>query len=204
MSRGAPFTLADEVAKFQADLRRLAYQLVHQILRQELERKRAQLAPGRTRKPAPAPARRTRKPARRAARRDQAEADVAATAQLALALAAPPSAPPEAVAATEATEATEGAVAPSAAPAVSGKRVRWTRDSIIEELAKWLVGGSAIDPGFMTRHGPPGVVAAARRIFGRFDAALNVASLHVSRLYPDGPPARRPDQRDPRAVQVTR
>jgi len=33
-------------------------------------------------------------------------------------------------------------------------------------------------------------VAAARRAFGRFDAGLNVASLHKGKLYPDGPPAR--------------
>ncbi|TMQ15346.1 MAG: hypothetical protein E6J91_13655 [Deltaproteobacteria bacterium] len=33
-------------------------------------------------------------------------------------------------------------------------------------------------------------MAAARRVFGRFDAGLNVASLHNGKLYPDGPPAR--------------
>jgi hypothetical protein len=53
-----------------------------------------------------------------------------------------------------------------------------------------MLSGTAIDATFVTRHGPPGLVAATRRIFGRFDAALNVAALHVSKLYPDGPPAR--------------
>jgi len=70
-----------------------------------------------------------------------------------------------------------------------GKRVRWTRESIVEELARWMVAGTALDPSFVQRHGPPGLVSAARRIFGRFDAALNVAGLHVAKLYPDGPPA---------------
>lgn len=78
-----------------------------------------------------------------------------------------------------------------ATSAVSGrKRVRWTRDAIITELASWVVKGSAVEASFVKRHGPPGLVAAALREFGRFDAALNVASLQVARLYPDGPPAR--------------
>ena len=46
------------------------------------------------------------------------------------------------------------------------------------------------DAAFVTRHGPPGLAAAARKIFGRFDAALNVAALHVSKQFPDGPPPR--------------
>jgi hypothetical protein len=71
-----------------------------------------------------------------------------------------------------------------------GKRVRWTRESIIDELARWMVAGTAVDSSFVRRHGPPGLVPAALRIFGRFDAALNVAGLHVAKLYPDGPPAR--------------
>jgi hypothetical protein len=67
--------------------------------------------------------------------------------------------------------------------------VRWTRETIVEELARWMVNGTALDSSFVQRHGPPGLVSAARRIFGRFDAALNVAGLHVAKLYPDGPPA---------------
>ncbi len=70
-----------------------------------------------------------------------------------------------------------------------GRRVRWTRETIVEELARWMVAGTALDPSFVQRHGPPRLVSAARRIFGRFDAALNVAGLHVAKLYPDGPPA---------------
>jgi hypothetical protein len=71
------------------------------------------------------------------------------------------------------------------------KRVPWTRERIINELTTWMSNGTAIDAQFMSRHGPPGLVAAARRVFGRFEAALNVAALQVSKLYPDGPPARR-------------
>jgi len=68
--------------------------------------------------------------------------------------------------------------------------VPWTREAIINELASWLASGTTIDATFVTRHGPPGLVAATRRIFGRFEAALNVAALQVSKLYPDGPPSR--------------
>jgi hypothetical protein len=76
------------------------------------------------------------------------------------------------------------------APEPSGRgRAQWTRDAIIDELATWMASGTVIDAAFVTRHGPPGLVAAARRIFGRFEAALNVAGLRVSQLYPDGPPA---------------
>ena len=64
------------------------------------------------------------------------------------------------------------------------------RESIIGELATWLLSGTAIDAAFMARHGPPGLVAAARRVFGRFEAAMNVAVLHNARLYPEGPPTR--------------
>jgi hypothetical protein len=74
--------------------------------------------------------------------------------------------------------------------AVRGKRIKWTRDAIIDELARWMVAGTSVDSSFVRRHGPPGLVPAALRIFGRFDAALNVAGLHVAKLYPDGPPAR--------------
>jgi hypothetical protein len=72
-----------------------------------------------------------------------------------------------------------------------GRKPVWTRDTIIDELTTWLSSGTSIDASFVTRHGPPGLVAATRKVFGRFEAALNVASLKVSKMYPDGPPARR-------------
>jgi hypothetical protein len=67
----------------------------------------------------------------------------------------------------------------------------WTREAIVNELAAWLASGTSIDAAFVARYGPPGLVTATRKIFGRFDAALNVASLQVAKLYPDGPPSRR-------------
>jgi hypothetical protein len=119
--------------------------------------------------------------------------------QLQLGLTAPPPPPastvepaePAAPAATEASAAPAPAGGPPGPSALhTGKRRKWTRESIIEELARWLVNGSSVDASFLTRNGPPGLAAAARRIFGRFDAALNVAGLHVTKLYPDGPPPR--------------
>jgi hypothetical protein len=56
--------------------------------------------------------------------------------------------------------------------------------------------GTVLDASFLTRHGPPGLVAATRRVFGRFDAAMNVAALHVSKLQPDGPPPPQGPQAD--------
>ncbi|MEP6864172.1 MAG: hypothetical protein ABJE66_26335 [Deltaproteobacteria bacterium] len=61
----------------------------------------------------------------------------------------------------------------------------WTRDAIINELASFLASGTTIDASFVNRYGPRGLVAATKREFGRFDAALNVASLRVAQLYPD-------------------
>ena len=72
-----------------------------------------------------------------------------------------------------------------------GTKRGWTRDAIVSELASWLVSGTSVEASFITRHGPRGLVAAAKKTFGRFDAALNVASLQVSKMYPDGPPSRR-------------
>jgi hypothetical protein len=79
---------------------------------------------------------------------------------------------------------------PPALPAGGRGRTPWTRERIISELATWMLSGTAIDAQFMTRHGPKGLVAAIRRVFGRFEAALNVAALHNAKLYPEGPPAR--------------
>ena len=95
---------------------------------------------------------------------------------------------PRELAAGEATRA-----GPASSPSGS-KRVQWTREAIIDELARWMVTGTAIDAPFVKRNGPPGLVPAAIRVFGRFDAALNVAGLHVAKLYPAGPPA--PDSLD--------
>lgn len=96
---------------------------------------------------------------------------------------------PAAMADSRGGTATEATPAGPASGQSGGKRVRWTRESIIDELARWMVTGTALDASFVKRNGPPGLVPAAIRVFGRFDAALNVAGLHVAKLYPAGPPA---------------
>ena len=182
--------LTDEVARFQADLRRMALQIVETIFRREREARQLELAAraqqqarGSKRKPAPAPAAKGKRAAKgKAPRQSKRQTD----RQLALSLAAsaPAPAPVEPVAAPP----------PAPQPPIErdarleGKRRKWTREAIVDALAHWLVAGNAVDASYVTRHGPPGLAAAARRIFGRFDAALNVASLPVSKLYPDGPP----------------
>ena len=156
--------LTEEVARFQADVRRLALAAAHAIVQQELDRRRVK-RPGRAATAAAAP------------RKRQAATSAGAAAAAPAKPAPQPAAAPEAV---------------TAAPPAPGKRGKWTRETIISELATWMLSGTAIDAAFVTRHGPPGLVAAARRVFGRFEAALNVAGLRVSELYPDGPPQRMP------------
>jgi len=77
-----------------------------------------------------------------------------------------------------------------ALPIRAGRKPTWTREAIIEQLVMFLVGKTAVDAAFISRHGPRGLVAAARKTFGRFEAAMNVASLRVSQMYPDGAPGR--------------
>lgn len=57
---------------------------------------------------------------------------------------------------------------------------KWTRDAVIAELGRWLISTKDIEPAFLKRHGPRGLVDAAKRIFGRFDAALNAANLAIA------------------------
>ncbi len=172
--------LTDEVARFQAEIRRLALAAAHEILRQELDRRLTRLAA----------------PARRRALLTQSEP--AASRPAAREPAREVTAPPIEPAAREpvATQAPSDGPGNGRADGRGDgrgdgkKRSPWTREAIIEELASWMASGTAIDAAFVARHGPPGLVAATRRIFGRFDAALNVAGLHFSKLYPDGPPSR--------------
>jgi hypothetical protein len=201
--------LAAAIAQFQANIRRLCQSVrleERDRLLAALDPKRARPAAARadTAKPRgrPAATRRTRKP-------ERATRSRGAPASAPPASAPPASAPPagsEAITEPVQTElplpgaAGSAAAAAAAAAAtaagspgsatVGKKRVRWTRETIVDELASWIVSGTALDASFVQRHGPPGLVPAARRIFGRFDAALNVAGLHVAKLYPDGPPGR--------------
>lgn len=190
--------LTDEVARFQAQVRRLAFDVIRVVLGQELDRRKAALAaarPGkrrptrqfqssrvrqRDRKPVQQP---KRKPARRSRQEPEQQP-------------APDVAPPPEIRSAEAPDPSGTVPAPAPAtpdrPAVPTPGTRtgapWTRETVIHELATWLASGTVIDAAFMSRHGPKGLVSSTRRLFGRFEAALNVAALHVSKLYPDGPP----------------
>jgi len=84
------------------------------------------------------------------------------------------------------------AVAPArAAVAAPPKRPGWTRETVIAELATWLLSGTTVEASFVKRYGQPGLAAAAKRIFGRFDAALNAANLNLAQRFPDGPPKKK-------------
>jgi hypothetical protein len=192
---GSHTALADAVARFQAEMQRLAFAAVRAVIAQELARRRANPERARPRKGPPAqrrarqlelglthvPPRQLELPLARDAARQPASPGTTRSEPERDA----PSAGEVAAAAAPATETPQ----PGAPPGGRG-RPRWTRETITHELATWLLSGTALDAQFMARHGPRGLVAAARRVFGRFDAALNVAALHNARLYPDGPPAR--------------
>jgi hypothetical protein len=184
--------LDEMIARFQAEVQRLALAAARTVIEQELARRRARLEPERSRKGGSA------QPARsqlelRFGQTPQPQLELPLARQAAPAVVQPAEPPREGEPASAPVAAAAPATGTPPAPGgpVGGRgRVRWTRDTIISELATWLLSGTAIDAQFMTRHGPKGLVAAIRRVFGRFDAALNLAALHNSRLYPEGPPAR--------------
>jgi hypothetical protein len=188
--------LDDVIARFQAEVQRMALAAARTIIDQELARRRAGLEPARPRKGRPAQPTRSQLELR-FGQAPQPQLDLPLAPQAAPEV-APAGAPAEPPREAEPADASAAAVAPATVtpaappdrPAGARGRTRWTRDTIISELATWLLSGTAIDAQFMTRHGPKGLVAAIRRVFGRFDAALNLAALHNSRLYPDGPPTR--------------
>lgn len=189
--------LHGEVARFQAEIQHLAFAAVRTVIEQELAQRRAKPEPARPRKG---------RPAQHAKR--QLELRFVQEPQRQLELPFAQHAVPDIVQRAESPAeprregkqagASDAAVMPATVmpehqpglPAGGRGRARWTRDSIISELAIWMLSGTAIDAQFMTRHGPRGLVAAIRRVFGRFEAALNVAALHNSKLYPEGPPVR--------------
>jgi hypothetical protein len=189
--------LDDVIARFQAEVQRLALAAARTVIEQELARRRARLEPGRPRKGRPA-APTTRQLELGFGQAPRRQLDLALASQAAPEVAQRAGAPAEPQREGEPAGAPDAAIVPAtvtpepppAHPAEARGRARWTRDRIISELATWMLSGMAIDAQFMTRHGPKGLVAAIRRVFGRFDAALNVAALHNAKLYPDGPPAR--------------
>jgi hypothetical protein len=234
---GPPTVLTDAVARFQAEVRRLAAAAVHAVVEAELDRKRTAVTAERrtnqqrARPPEPAAtrsraARAPRPPKQAAVRPARPRADRPAkppVEQLELPLtgvsvraeggeagatlkptpvevpaaalvttASPSSTAVEpAMAAVPAAPVAAAAVASlqPAPPAASGKQGEWTRDAILDELAKWLMSGTKADAWFLKRYGSPGLFPAAVRIFGRVEAALVLARLHAAKLYPDGPPA---------------
>jgi hypothetical protein len=195
--------LAEAVARFQADAERLALAAVRAVIEHELARRSARAEPSRPRKGTP------KKGTQRQLTLAMAEAP---QRQLELSFGQPnavgilragsraesghergvPSEPGKAMG-SRPTAATHQ----SSLLAGRRGRIHWTRENIVSELAASLLGGTAIDAAFMTRHGPKGLVAAARRVFGRFDAALNVAALHNAKLYPEGPPTRAANGSEP-------
>jgi len=242
--------LADEIDRFQSDVRRLALDAVRALIKLELDRRSAKSplaklpakslpakslpakslpAKSLPAKSPPAKSPPAKSPPAKSPPAKSPPARSAVTARPRVATpprrAAPPPPPPpapapleeasappapatvptDAASATAAASPTDAASPPApgpapaaapttapvaAEPATGRKRVPWTREAIIHELATWMLSGTSIDATFVSRHGPPGLVAATRRVFGRFEAALNVAALHVSKLYPDGPPGR--------------
>lgn len=74
--------------------------------------------------------------------------------------------------------------APAAMPESTRSRRGWTREAVVQELTAFLRTKFVVDGAFISRHGPPGLVTAAKKHFGRLDAALNVASLAVAKQTP--------------------
>jgi hypothetical protein len=186
----APAALAEVVARFQAEAERLAYAAVRAVIEQELARRGARSAPSRPR--IGTPKKRTPRqlaPAIAMTPRRQLELSFG---QAAAGTRADSGHEREQRSELRAATDSRPTTAEQPSDLIAGRRGRahWTRDNIVSELATWLLGGTVIDAAFMTRHGPKGLVAAARRVFGRFDAALNVAALHNAKLYPEGPPTR--------------
>jgi len=201
MKRSEPLSMAEAVARFQAEIQRLAFEHVRAVLRQELDRMPPYREP--VREPKLKPALRPKQEPARTSRRKRApqpkpqleltlapepelvELEPAATPEPVVAAATSPAAPVVAVAPPQPPEQPQ-----SPPPTTGRKRVAWTRESIVSELATWVSKGTVVDASFLTRHGPPGLVAATKRVFGRFEAAMNVVALHLSKMNPEGPPAR--------------
>lgn len=193
----SPAALHDAIARFQAEIQRLAFAEVRTVIEQELAQRRARPEPAHPRQGRPEP------PAR-----GQLELGFGQwplhQLELPLVHHAAPDVTQRAGSSAETQREGEPAGVPDAVvvpatvtpepppgPPTGGRgRARWTRESIISELATWMLSGTAIDAQFLTRHGPKGLVAAIRRVFGRFEAALNLAALHNAKLYPEGPPSR--------------
>jgi hypothetical protein len=68
----------------------------------------------------------------------------------------------------------------SSTPQLAQSSKEWTRQTVVVELGRWLVASKDMNMSFLRRNGPRGLVDAAKRFFGRFDAALNAANLAIA------------------------
>lgn len=150
------------MVRFDVALRELAIELARTVIANELSRR---IPPNRRRRPAV-----TRPKVR--AKRGMNEAP---------ATAAPASVePPLETTNDRSSVATTELLIPEAMPAQDSPRRRWTREQVVSELGAWLLAGQPVEAAFVKRHGPKGLVAAATKFFGRFDAALNTANLAIA------------------------
>jgi len=185
-ARSASSPLVDCVAVFDAQLRELAWALAEDILAREFQL--AGAAASATKRPRG----RGHVPTQQGAKRRRASAKQA-NAQMALVL--EPAAAPAAASASP-SSAAEAATDPQVPiEAIQAQDVEpaprsWSRERVITELAKWLLEEPGIDAATLNRRGQASLANWAKRIFGRFDAALNAANIHLAELYPDGPPSR--------------
>lgn len=144
-------SLARSVERFKNDVRRFAHDLARSVLETEFAR-------------ASAAAVSTAAKPRKRRKTKNAVAPV------------PPAAPTKAAvsAPSRSRDADPADVEPTQSPR------EWTREGVIAELGQWLITSKDVDAAFLKRHGPRGLVDAAKRIFGRFDAALNAANLAIA------------------------
>jgi hypothetical protein len=169
--------LSDRISRFETDLRDAVWELALSVLQKEYVRRATAAAPqSRKAKPARGAAARRSRPVARSAPRVKAVVE------------APDIQPPAPAPAPVASPVDDAA--DTTAPARKG-RPAWTKERVVEELGNWIIQDPVIDAATLTRRNQSALVAAARRLFGRFDAALNAANLHLAELYPDGPPSKR-------------
>jgi hypothetical protein len=172
---GSPIaTCADE---FEKQLREVAWSIVWRVLADEIARRRS----SKRSNASGARSRQLTLPLVEAARASAPTTTMPqsspSTASQELGLPEPPSAgvSAERIDVTPAIQASNG-------------RRRWTRDRVVDELADWLLAMPGLDAASVARRGGGTLVQAARREFGRFEAAIAAASVALARRFPDGVP----------------
>jgi hypothetical protein len=178
-------------AEFEMAVRRVATKLVREVLARELAAAAALVSSQRPTKRSvastPPAGRGRRRPARPPTSSLAGEAERGVTGETPPAPAAQvPAAPVSADASAEAPPPPSS----GPAPAADARRREWTRTRVVTELSDWLLQDPTIDAATLGRRGQGPLASWARRLFGRFDAALNAANLHIAELYPEGPPSR--------------